>query len=74
MRVIYAAILLLFVVAVAVFCVQNFGFVAINYLGWQAMVPLSLLVVVVYLLGMVTGWGLLSFLRRSIRRATEAKK
>ncbi|TVS20662.1 MAG: DUF1049 domain-containing protein [Planctomycetaceae bacterium] len=74
MRVIYAAVLLLFVAAVAVFCVQNLGSVAISYLGWQVMVPLSLLVVVVYLLGMVTGWGLLSLLRRSIRRATEGKK
>ncbi len=74
MRVIYAAVLLLFVMAAAVFCVQNLGSVAINYLGWQAMIPVALLVVIVYLLGMVTGWGLLSFLKRSLRRATEAKK
>ena len=47
MRVIYAAILLLFAAAAVVFCLQNLGSVAINYLGWKAVIPLPLLVLVV---------------------------
>jgi lipopolysaccharide assembly protein A len=74
MRIIYAAILLVLVAAAAVFCVQNLGSVTIRYLGWQAMIPLPLLVILVHLLGMISGWGVLSFLRRTIRVATEAKK
>jgi lipopolysaccharide assembly protein A len=74
MRIIYAAILLVLVAAAAVFCVQNLGSVTIRYLGWQAVIPLPLLVILVYLFGMISGWGVLSFLRRSIRVATAAKK
>ena len=74
MRVLYAAVLLLFAAAVLVFCVQNLETVSVAYLGWSISLPLPLLVLLVYLLGMVSGWGLLSFLRRSIRRATETKE
>ena len=73
MRVIYAAILLVFVAAIVVFCIQNMESVSIAYLGWRITLPLPLLVLIIYLLGMVSGWGLLSFLRLSLRRATEAK-
>jgi len=74
MRVVYAAVLLLLVAAVVVFCVQNLETVPVAYLGWSANLPLPLLVLIVYLFGMISGWGLLSFLRRAIRRATETKK
>lgn len=73
MRIIYAAILLVFALAVVVFCVQNLDSVAIAFLGWRISLPLPLLVLIIYLLGMISGWGLLSFLRRSLRRATESK-
>jgi lipopolysaccharide assembly protein A len=73
MRIVYAAILLVFVLAVVVFCIQNLESVAIAFFGWRISLPLPLLVLTIYVLGMVSGWGLLSFLRRSLRRATESK-
>lgn len=74
MRVIYASVLLLFSAAVAVFCVQNLETVTIAYLGWSLSLPLPLLVLIVYLFGMISGWGLLTLLRQSIHRATKAKE
>jgi len=47
MRVFYSALLLVFVAAVVVFCVQNMESVAINYLGWRLNSPLPLLVLLV---------------------------
>jgi uncharacterized integral membrane protein len=66
-------VLLVFVAAVVLFCIQNFGAVSVTYLGWSVRLPLPLLVLMIYLLGMVSGWGLLSFLRRSIRLATDRR-
>jgi len=74
MRVFYAAGLIVLAVAVVVFCVQNLETVSVAFLGWSVNIPLPLLVLLVYLFGMLSGWGLLAFLRRSIHRATAAKE
>jgi len=73
MRVFYAVLLVVFIVAIAIFCFQNMQTIAITYLGWSISAPLPIVVLLVYVLGMVTGWGVLDFVRRSIRRATEAR-
>lgn len=71
MRKLHAAVLILFAVVVLVFCIQNLGTVSVAFLGWKVSLPLPLLVLLIYLLGMISGWGVLSFLRRSFRRARE---
>ena len=73
MRVVYAAILLLFVVAAAIFCYENFETVSLSFLGWKMSLPLPVLALIIYLIGMVSGYSLLSFLRRTYRRATEPR-
>jgi lipopolysaccharide assembly protein A len=73
MKVIATALILLFVLAVVVFCVQNLDGVTIAYLGWSSEVPLAGLVLLAYLLGMVTGWGVLAFLRKTIHKMREKK-
>jgi uncharacterized integral membrane protein len=70
MRIIYTALIILFVAAVVVFCLQNLHNVTVSYLGWGMNLPLPVLVLLVYLLGMATGWGVWAFLRRSIQGAT----
>ena len=65
MRWIYLAIIILFVAATTVFVLQNFEIVTMSFLGWNARVPLALLVAVAYLLGAVTGGSLYALLRRS---------
>jgi lipopolysaccharide assembly protein A len=65
MRWIYLAIIILFAVATIIFALQNFEIVTMSFLGFNARVPLALLVVVTYLLGAATGGSLFALLRRS---------
>lgn len=73
MRVFYLLVVLLFAVAVTIFCVQNMHEVSIEYFGYKATLPLPLLIIAVYALGALTGAGLLGALRRSIRGVTGKK-
>jgi lipopolysaccharide assembly protein A len=65
MRWIYLAVIILFAAATVIFALQNFEIATISFLGFNARVPLALLVVVVYLLGAATGGSLFVLLRRS---------
>jgi putative membrane protein len=65
MRWIYLAVTILFAAATIIFALQNFEIVTMSFLGFNARVPLALLVVVAYLLGAATGGGLFALLRRS---------
>jgi len=72
MRWFYLAVIITFVVATLIFAAQNFQIVTMSFLGISARTPLALLVVVVYLLGTVTGSSLLALLRRSVEAAGHA--
>ena len=69
MRWIYLAVIVLFAAATLLFAVQNFEIVTMSFLGFSARVPLALLVVAIYVLGMATGGSLLALLRRSLQGA-----
>ena len=56
MRILYAAVLLLFIAAVVIFCAQNLTGVSVAFLGWKLSLPIALLFLLVYLLGMFSGW------------------
>jgi putative membrane protein len=71
MRVICFLILLIVVAALVVFTVQNKEDVTLKYLDRSVSCPMSLLIAVVYLLGMVSGWTIVGFLKRSFRRVAE---
>jgi uncharacterized membrane protein YciS (DUF1049 family) len=73
MRMIYGLILLILVIAVAVFALQNNEPVTLRYIDRSASYPLSMLVGVVYLLGMVSGWTVIGIFRRSLARVTERR-
>jgi uncharacterized integral membrane protein len=72
MRWFYLAVVILFAAAIIIFAAQNFEIVTMSFLGISARTPLALLVIVVYLLGTVTGSSLLALLRRSVERASHA--
>jgi putative membrane protein len=74
MRVVYLLILLLALAAVVVFALQNDETVTLRYLDRSVTCALPLLVAIVYLVGMVSGWTVLGLLRRSFRRATERRE
>jgi uncharacterized integral membrane protein len=65
MRWIYLAVIILFAAATLIFALQNFEIVTMSFLGFNARVPLALLVAVTYLLGAATGGSLYGLLRRS---------
>jgi lipopolysaccharide assembly protein A len=66
MRFIQAVIVLTFVAAVGVFALQNTDATTVTFWTWRLTGSVALLTIVAYLLGMVTGWTVLSFFRRSL--------
>lgn len=73
MRVFYTLILLVFLGATAIFALQNREMVTIQYLDRSVSCELSLLIGIVYLLGMLTGWTIVGLLRRSIHRVSQQR-
>jgi len=71
MRILYLVILLIILAAVIIFVVQNDESVTLRFFEWKVQPRLALLVVATYLLGMISGWSVFGFLRRSIRHVTE---
>jgi uncharacterized integral membrane protein len=71
MRFIQAVLFLAFLGAVGLFAVQNTSTVTVRFWNWETTGPLALVIVVVYLLGMVSGWTIVGFVRRSLRRVEE---
>jgi lipopolysaccharide assembly protein A len=74
MRVVCLLILLIVLVAVVVFAVQNNEEITLRYLDRSVSTTLPLLIAAVYLLGMLSGWTVVGFLRRSLRRVTERRR
>ena len=69
MRTIHITLVVIFVVAILVFSLQNIESVTVSFLGLNASAPLAVVVLAVYLLGMVSGGSVISFLQRSIHAA-----
>jgi uncharacterized membrane protein YciS (DUF1049 family) len=74
MRIVYLLVLLVLLAAIVVFAVQNNEEVTLRYLDRSLSITLPVVIAVVYVLGMLTGWTLLGFLRRSVRRVTERRE
>jgi putative membrane protein len=74
MRTIQAIIFLIFLAAVFFFSAQNTQPVTVNFLKWSIICPIALLIVAVYLLGMLSGWTVVSFFTRSLRRVTKRRE
>ncbi len=73
MRYLYGAVIVLLTVAVLVFMGQNINSVSVSFLTLRLTMPLFLVVVLAYVLGMVTGGSLVGLLRRLFRRATSGE-
>ena len=71
MRFIQAIILLAFLGAVGLFAVQNTETITVDFWTWKLTGPVALLAIAAYLLGMLSGWTVVSFFRRSLRRVSE---
>jgi putative membrane protein len=71
MRFIQAVIFLAFLVTIGIFAVQNRNVITVNFLTWNLSQPVAIVTVAVYILGMLSGWTVLTFARGSIRRVSE---
>jgi len=71
MRFISGLFLLALLVALGYLAYENNRETSLNAWTWQADVPLPLLVGVVYVLGMVSGWWMVGLMKRSWQRVTE---
>lgn len=69
MRYVYVALIALFTLAVLSFKVQNLDAVTVTLFSASTTLPVSVLVVGVYVLGMLTGGFLVSLLRSWLRGA-----
>jgi lipopolysaccharide assembly protein A len=66
MRWVYLIIIVVFVVAVVLFTIQNLGMVTMAFLGFSVRAPLAVLTAIVYVIGAATGASLLALLRKSV--------
>lgn len=69
MRYVYIALIVVLTAAVLLFKFQNLEQVTVSLLGASATLPVSVLVLLVYVLGMLTGGFVLALLRTSVRGA-----
>jgi len=68
-RYLYIALVVVFAAVVLLFMIQNFQTATVSLLSASITLPIALLVIVVYLLGMATGGFALALLRGLVGRA-----
>ena len=74
MRFIQAVIFLVLLAVIIIFAVQNSQIVTVQFLNWSVNSPIALMSVGVYLLGMLSGWTVVGFMGRSVRRVAERRE
>ena len=70
MRYVYIGLIVIFVGIVLLFKIQNLQTVTVSLFAANITLPVSILVFLVYVLGMLTGGCLLALLRTWLHRAT----
>jgi len=71
MRIVQAIIFLAFLGAVGIFAAQNTDVITVNFWTWKIAGPLALMAIAIYILGMLSGWTVVAFVRQSLRRVSE---
>ncbi len=72
MRILKKTILFLFLLVVVIFAIQNSQTTNIEFFNWGMTLPVSIVVILIYLLGMTTG-GLLSSVIRKLMTNEDPK-
>lgn len=71
MRFIYSLLIVVFAAVIAIFAFQNLKLVTISFLAMRIELPVALLVVGVYFLGLLTGGAMLALVRSWLRGARQ---
>lgn len=69
MRYVYVSLVVVFTALILLFNIQNLQVVTVSFLTLSVTLPVSLIVILTYLLGMATGGALLALVRSWIRGA-----
>jgi uncharacterized integral membrane protein len=54
--------------AITVFSIQNLGGVEVSFLIWSKTISKCVVIIGAYLLGMVSGWGLVELFKKSLQK------
>lgn len=68
MHYITGALAAIALIAIAIFSLQNMEAVEVSFLVWSATISKFLVIIGAYLLGMITGWGLVELIRKSFQK------
>jgi lipopolysaccharide assembly protein A len=71
MRLVQTAIFLALLITIGIFAAQNRDVITVNFLAWNISQSVAIVTVAVYVLGMLSGWTVLTFARSAFHRATE---
>jgi len=66
---VYSAIVALLIALLVLLALQNLETVTVAFLGFSVRAPLAVVIIGVYVLGMLTGSGLVWLIRRSVAGA-----
>jgi uncharacterized integral membrane protein len=72
MRYVYLVLLVLLLAAIGIFAFQNTDTVPVKVYRHSIEQPMAVVLAAVYVLGMLTGWTVVGFVKRSIRRVTQS--
>ncbi|MBN1151507.1 DUF1049 domain-containing protein [candidate division WOR-3 bacterium] len=74
MRYVYIVLITVFICLVVIFAVQNRQTVTLCFLSWKMTLPLALQVLIVYILGMITGGSVFAFLKQTLKGVKKEQK
>jgi putative membrane protein len=65
MRYVTGTLAVVLLVAIVVFSFQNRAAVDVSFLAWSVSIPKVFLILGTYVLGMVSGWGLVELVKKA---------
>jgi uncharacterized integral membrane protein len=69
MRILYLFLIILLAGVTILFALQNLQTITVSFLNWSVTLPIALVVIGAYALGMLSGGSVLAFLRWTLRRS-----
>jgi lipopolysaccharide assembly protein A len=72
MRILYLALIILLAGVTVLFALQNLQTITVSFLSWSVTLPIALVVIGAYALGMASGGSVLASLRWTLRRSRKS--
>jgi uncharacterized integral membrane protein len=69
MRIVYLVLIVALAGVTLLFALQNLQTITVSFFNWSVTLPIALVIIGAYALGMATGGSLLAFLRWTLQRA-----